>query len=110
FSGGLPRANEPLAAAAAQSAIFHVQRSLEIIQSSLYPERILICDRGTIDGAAYWPESDGDFFTSMGSTLEAEYERYDAVIFFETAAVGGLSIEGGNPTRIESNTQAIALD
>jgi predicted ATPase len=110
FQGGLPRANEPAAACAAQSAIFHVQRSLEIIQSSLYPDRILICDRGTIDGAAYWPEGDGDFFERMGTTLEAEYERYDAVIFFETAAVGGLSIEGGNPTRIESNREAIEVD
>jgi len=110
FSGGLPRANEPDAARAAQSAIFHVQRSLEIIQSSIYPDRILICDRGTIDGAAYWPEGDGDFFSQMGTSLEEEFRRYDAVIFFETAAVGGLSIEGGNPTRIESNKEAVAVD
>ncbi len=32
----------------------------------------------------------------MGTTFDAELARYDAVIFFETAAVAGASIEGGN--------------
>jgi hypothetical protein len=36
--------------------------------------------------------------------------RYDAVIFFETAAVGGTSIEGGNPIRNETVEEAVALD
>ncbi|MEQ1666609.1 MAG: hypothetical protein ABL927_14690, partial [Bdellovibrionales bacterium] len=36
--------------------------------------------------------------------------RYDAVLFFETAAVGGISIEGGNPIRIESTQEALELD
>ena len=110
FSGGLPRVDELHARCAAQNAIFHLQRSLEIIQSSLYPERVLLCDRGTIDGAVYWPEEAGDFFEQMGTTFKAELARYDAVIFFESAAVGDMSIETGNPTRIESNREAVALD
>jgi len=32
------------------------------------------------------------------------------VIFFESAAVGGLGIEGGNPARIESLNEAARLD
>ncbi len=32
------------------------------------------------------------------------------MIFFETAAVGHLSIEGGNPTRTESIEEAIEID
>lgn len=32
------------------------------------------------------------------------------MIFFESAAVGGIGIEGGNPMRIESNEEALALD
>ena len=110
FSGGLPRVDEPHALCAAQNAIFHLQRSLEIIQSSLYPERILLCDRGTIDGAAYWPQQEGDFFEKMGTSFEDELARYDGVIFFESAAVGDMSIETGNPTRIETNQEAVALD
>jgi predicted ATPase len=110
FSGGFPRSSETHARRSAQCAIYHVQRNLEDVQSALYPERILLCDRGTLDGAAYWPNGDQDFFESVGSTEAAELDRYDAVIFFETAAAGGISVEGGNPTRIESNEQAIGLD
>jgi hypothetical protein len=46
----------------------------------------------------------------MGTTLEAELRRYDAVLFFESAAVGDIAIEGGNPARTESNAEARKLD
>jgi predicted ATPase len=110
FSGGFPRTGHPAAARAVQRAIFHVQRNLEDVQRALYPDRILLCDRGTIDGAAYWPKDDGDFFDNVHSSLETELKRYDAVIFFETAAKGGLDIEGGNPTRTEDLEEAVDLD
>lgn len=108
FAGGFPRSTEVHARRSAQCAIYHVQRHLEDVQSALYPERVLLCDRGTIDGAAYWP--DGGFFDAVGSTERDELERYDAVLFFETAAVGGISIEGGNPTRIETLEEAMRID
>lgn len=110
FSGGFPRVQEPHAIHAAQRAIYHVQRNLEDVQVAQYPDRILLCDRGTVDGAAYWPGEPEGFFTEMGTTMQSELERYDGVIFFESAAVGGLSIEGGNPIRNESLKQAVALD
>ena len=110
FTGGFPRSGELHARKSAQCAIYHVQKNLEDVQSARYAERILLCDRGTIDGAAYWPNDPAGFFDAVGSTLELELARYDAVIFFESAAVGGISVEGGNPTRIESNEQAIELD
>lgn len=110
FGGGFPRYDDRPAREAAQRAIFHVQRNLEDVQAAAFPDRILICDRGTVDGQAYWPQESGDFFAAMGTTVAAELARYDAVIFFETAAVGGLHIEGGNPTRIESLQQAVDLD
>ena len=75
-----------------------------------HPEQILLCDRGTVDGAAYWPGGGDAFFADIGSTLERELSRYDAVIFFESAAVGGMGIDGGNPIRNESMEQAIKLD
>ena len=110
FSGGFPRTPEPQARRAAQQAIYHVQTQLENIQSALYPDRILLCDRGTVDGAAYWPEDPAGFFDAVGSSERAELERYDAVLFFESAAVGNISIEGGNPTRVETNAEAVELD
>lgn len=110
FSGGFPRCTERAGILAAQHAIFHVQRNLEDVQSSLYPERALLCDRGTVDGGAYWPGDHDEFFATLGTTLENELDRYDGVIFFESAAVGGMGIEGGNPVRNESMEEAAALD
>jgi predicted ATPase len=110
FSGGFPRASEVHARKSAQRAIYHVQKNLEDVQSARFPDRILLCDRGTIDGAAYWPDGGETFYEAVGTTEEAELARYDAVIFFESAAIGGTAIEGGNPVRIESNDQAVQLD
>lgn len=110
FRGGFPRTTDLTARRAAQTAIYQVQRNLENVQHARFPDRILLCDRGTIDGAAYWPEGSPDFFTAMGTTQDAELARYDAVIFFESAALGGLEIEGGNPVRIEDIEEAARLD
>jgi predicted ATPase len=111
FTGGFPRVGESKARMATQRAIFHAQVALEEVQGALYPGRVLLCDRGTIDGAAFWPgDAPKGFFESLGTTLERELGRYDAVIFFESAAVGDISIEGGNPARTESNEQARHLD
>lgn len=110
FSGGFPRSSQKHARRSAQCAIYHVQRHLEDVQSALFPDRILLCDRGTIDGAVYWPEEPADYFRAVGTTEEQEFARYDAVIFFESAAAGGISIEGGNRTRIETLDQALDLD
>lgn len=110
FSGGFPRNPEAHASMAAQRAIYHVQRNLEDVQAALYPDRVLLCDRGTVDGAVYWPGEPEGFFDALGTSLEAELERYDAVIFFESAAVGGMGIEGGNPVRSETMDQAVELD
>lgn len=110
FQGGFPRSREPHASRFAQTTIFHVQRNLEDVQAALYPGRTLLCDRGTVDGAAYWPGKPNHYFDAVGTTLETELSRYDAVIFFETAALGGSSIEGGNPVRNESLEEAVVLD
>ncbi|MCB9760326.1 MAG: AAA family ATPase [Alphaproteobacteria bacterium] len=110
FSGGFPRVGDPKGQRAVQQAIYHVQRNLEDVQAACYPGRILLCDRGTLDGAAYWPEGPEDFFSALGTTREAELDRYDAVIFFRTAAAGGMNIEGGNPIRTEDQATAVDLD
>ncbi|HEY1048999.1 MAG TPA: ATP-binding protein [Prosthecobacter sp.] len=108
FSGGFPRSQHPLVVHAIQRAIYEVQRNIEDVQTALYPDHVLLCDRGTVDGAAYWPGE--SFFEDVGTTLEDELARYDAVIFFETAAKGGMSIESGNPVRTETLDEAVWLD
>lgn len=110
FSGGFPRDGNIVARRSVQEAIFHVQARLEDAQAAYYPERFLLCDRGTVDGAAYWPGDPEEFFDTLNTSLEQQLSRYDAVIFFESAAVGGMGIEGGNPVRTESMDEAVALD
>ena len=110
FGGGFPRPQEPHARRSAQAAIYHVQRNLEDIQAAQFPDRVLLCDRGTVDGGAYWPDGSDEFYQSVGSSHEAELDRYDAVIFFETAARGGHGFESENRFRTESQHEAIALD
>lgn len=46
----------------------------------------------------------------MNTSIEEEFARYDAVIFFETAAQSGESIRSNNPIRNESEQAAIELD
>lgn len=110
FSGGFPRTDEPSARRAAQCAIYHVQKNLEDVQAALFADRILLCDRGTVDGAAYWPGPESGFFEAVGTTLETQLARYDAVLFFETAANSGGGIEGGNPVRTETKEEAVDLE
>lgn len=110
YSGGFPRGGDNDVRRATQRAIYHVQLNLEDAQSAHYQSRVLLCDRGTVDGAVYWPGEPEELFANVGTSLEKEFSRYDAVIFFETAAVGGISIEGGNPARIESLEEALILD
>jgi predicted ATPase len=110
FTGGFPRPTQADAQRSAQSAIYQVQRGLEDIQSAQYPDRILLCDRGTVDGGAYWPDGASDFYDTVGSSHADELARYDAVIFFETAALGHHGFESENRYRTESQQEAIELD
>ena len=79
FSGGFRRGVTPLARKAAQRAIFHVQRELETVAEVEDNVAITLCDRGTVDGFAYWPGPE-EFWRAMGTSVEAELRRYDAVI------------------------------
>ena len=110
FRGGYPRVDSPHVVESIQKSIFHVQNNIEDTYATLFPHHTLLCDRGTVDGGAYWPMGPEDFYKTMGTTLKKELERYDAVIFFETAAAGGLAIDLGNPVRNEDQRKAIEID
>ena len=75
FSGGFPRVADPNALESTQVAIYHVQRALEDVQCARFPDRILLCDRGTVDGAAYWPSGPDGFFEAVLSSLQKEFGR-----------------------------------
>lgn len=110
FSSGITRSDDPQIIKMVQRTIFQLQKNLEEIHQIQYPDRLLVCDRGSLDGLAYWPGSESEFFKEINSTFEQEIERYDAVIFFESAAATGHDINSNNPVRKESSSQADKLD
>jgi len=96
---------------ALQRSIFAVQQNLEALYAArLGADQVLLCDRGTPDGAGYWPAGPDAFFAAMDAEWDTELARYDAVLFLETAAAGGLSIADGNAVRLEDHAAAIAID
>lgn len=110
FEGGVKRDNKPQIVKAIQKTIFYHQRNVEEIYCAQNHGKILLCDRGTLDGLAYWPDTHESFFSTMKTDLESELSNYDAVIFFETAAKSGDDISTNNPHRNESNELAVELD
>jgi predicted ATPase len=108
FTGGFPRHPEEYARAAAQRAIYHVQSQLERIAMETPSEKAILCDRGTIDGLAYWPRTDREFFDDVGSSLEKELSRYAAVIHMRTPPRGAGYHKNG--VRIEGADEAEAID
>jgi predicted ATPase len=107
FGGGFPRGTDTTTRCAAQRAIFYVQRELErTIENSEIA--LTLCDRGTVDGIAYWKGSE-DMFQAVGSTLDEQLARYHTVIHLRTPpADAGYNYQ--NPLRVETATEAAAID
>lgn len=80
----------PGAGKAAQRAIFHVQRELEVIGDT-HNAALVLCDRGTVDGLAYWPGPPEEYWSSLETRQEDELARYDAVIQRHTPGRRGVS-------------------
>src|SRR3954462_2810334 len=70
----------------AQRQMYRLQLEQEARAEKNHSEKILLLDRGTIDGPAYWPEGPEHFWRDVGSTHERKLARYDAVILLETCA------------------------
>jgi len=86
FHGGFPRESGEESVVCQQRAIYYVQRELENSVSLAFPGRAMICDRGTLDGLAFWPRAEEEFFHGVETTKLQEINRYDWVIHLETAA------------------------
>lgn len=108
FGGGFPREEDSECKRAAQRGIFYVQRELENVGDSHNPT-IVLCDRGTLDGLAYWPGSVDDFWSSLGTTLSEQLARYDAVIHLRTPP-SAQGYNQQNPLRTESASAAAEID
>lgn len=108
FGGGFPRNGVPAVRRAGQRAIFFTQRELEAAADGADNAAIVLCDRGTIDSVAYWPGPE-DFFAAVGTSLDEQLQRYNAVIHLRTPQ-SGRGYNQNNPLRIETAADAAAVD
>ena len=92
-----------------QRRIYRLQREQEERLAREHPKKILLLDRGTIDGAAYWPDGAEDYWRDLGTDHATELSRYDTVIWLETAATLGI-YDGpvSNACRFEDPAGAVA--
>lgn len=107
FGGGFPRQGSLAILRAAQRAIFFTQRELEATEKGLNAA-IVLCDRGTVDGVAYWPGPES-LWEAVGTTREEQLARYDAVIHLRTPALDS-GYNHVNRLRTESAAEAHAID
>jgi predicted ATPase len=109
FSGGFPRHDTEAGQRAAQRAIFEVQRSMETMSREEGRVAMALCDRGTLDGLAYWPGGIDAACAALGINREKELERYQAVVHLRTPSLER-GYDHSNPVRRESPSEAAALD
>ncbi|WP_347357459.1 ATP-binding protein [Bdellovibrio sp.] len=109
YRGGFPRYKDPQTVVHAQRAIYATQFELEAMISYVSQKNLIVCDRGSLDSAAYWPSSAPvDFFTALSTTKEKELARYDWVIHLDTASAD--YYDASNPIRTETFQEAWDLN
>lgn len=92
----------------AQRMIYRLQIEQEASIFASHPKHHLLLDRGTVDGAAYWPDGPEAYWHDLNTTLETELRRYDTIIWMESAAALGIyDGDQSNHVRFEDPTAAI---
>ena len=109
FGGGFPRRESLAARKAAQRAIACVQRELETLVDEEHEAAVALCDRGVLDGLAYWPDDRASYLAAIGTTEPEALARYAAVIHLRTPTAER-GYDHRNPLRVESATDAAAID
>jgi predicted ATPase len=108
FGGGFPRLPGPAARMAAQRAIWAIQHELELVLAAEGDVAVGLCDRGSLDGLAYWPGSEEELLSQMRTTREAELARYAAVIHLRVPEPS--NYDHRNVLRVESPAEAHEVD
>lgn len=100
------RSEESLGLEAFQRAVFERQQVLEREGAEKGP--VLLCDRGLLDGLAYFPE----LFDRLGVSPDEASKRYGAVIQLEVILDPSAYRlhAGSNPARHEDHGSALALE
>jgi predicted ATPase len=109
FSGGFWRLESDSAKQAAQRTIYHVQTEMEKLVSDEGKWCLALCDRGTVDGLAYWTGSEKSFWESFSTTKEIQFLKYSSVIHLEVPKPHQ-GYNHQNPLRKESASEAAVID
>ncbi len=110
YKGGFPRSADAESKMCVQRAIYSVQKELETFFEKSSGKKLLLCDRGTLDGLAYWPRRISDFFLQVKTTPQREIKRYDWVIHLDTTH-SKKSYNNNNSTfRTETLREAVQLN
>ena len=92
----------------AQRAIYRLQVNQEKHIDESHPDRMILLDRGTIDGSAYWPDGPDAYWLDLGTTPAEQLRRYDRVIVLETVAhIGLYDGDESNHIRFEDASGAV---
>ncbi|MGH7171719.1 MAG: ATP/GTP-binding protein [Gemmataceae bacterium] len=98
-----------------QGAILSLQQTLEETWERLARRcraRLLVCDRGLLDGAAYWPGGRESFLRHFGLTVEECFARYQRVLHLQSLAEAHPHLYGpeNNAIRYEDVTDALRVE
>lgn len=109
YGGGFPRRPSDAGRRAVQRVIWQTERQLEWLEQTEPRAGLVLCDRATVDGLAYWPGAPEELLAEMGTDLATEFARYDAVVHMRTPdRAHGYNHD--NPLRTEDSRTARAID
>ncbi|MEA9357845.1 AAA family ATPase [Bacteriovorax sp. PP10] len=109
FTGGFWRLPSKSGRASAQRAIFNVQNEMETLVKEENKWNFALCDRGTLDGLAYWPYDEDLFWKMNHTSLSKELSKYAAIIHLRTPTETQ-GYNNINPLRIENALTAREID
>ncbi|HWG45336.1 MAG TPA: ATP-binding protein [Gemmataceae bacterium] len=98
-----------------QGAILSIQQEVEASCKRLARNcrvRLIVCDRGVLDGAAYWPGGREAFLRHFGQSLEDCFARYQSVLHLQSLAESHPHLYGpeGNAIRYEGLADALRVE
>lgn len=108
YKGGFPRIKNYSGYFHAQKAIYATQFEIESLSVDNFPESLIVCDRGSLDSLAYWPDTEEHFYQTFQTSRQQELARYDWLLHLDTALEN--DYETTNAVRIENFHEALLLN
>lgn len=108
YKGGFPRIKNYSGYYHAQKAIYATQLEIENLSMDNFPDSLIVCDRGSLDSLAYWPDTEEHFFKTFQSSRALELARYSWLLHLDTAHEN--DYETTNAVRTESFHEALMLN